>query len=128
DTDSPSRIAQVATLHASAPFWTTCPMISQLPHRTETTTAAVSDIPSERAHDGSNPHNTPETQAHPICAISSPNPKLDSTPPAAQHRATTLAIETTNRRTTICVSFPHPPIPLASRTTLAASGKSDCSP
>jgi hypothetical protein len=59
-------------------------------------TTAASDIPSEHAHNGSNPHNTPETQAHPTYTIRSPNPTLDNTAPAAQHGAMTLAIETTS--------------------------------
>ena len=80
------------------PFWNPSPTISQLPRRTETRTIAASDIPSERAHDGSNPRNTPETQAHPTGTISFPNPKLDNTPPAAQRQATTHQSSPNNLR------------------------------
>jgi hypothetical protein len=58
----------------------------------------------------------------------SPNAAVELGHEAGEFTKQALATETTNRRPTICVSFRHPPIPFGSRTTLAASGKSDCSP
>jgi hypothetical protein len=95
DADDPCRIAPTRASHMPALFWAPCTTIYQLPRETETTITDAFDILSECAGNDSNPHNTPETQAHPTRTTPIPSPKPDNSAPAAQHGVKALATETT---------------------------------